>query len=112
MSDHKCLPCEDPNLRPLRLDIIEQHLNDTPNWILSEEGKSISRKYAFADFAEAMKFVNQAAEIAEDEGHHPDIFVHYNEVVFTLFTHAIGGLSENDFIVAKRINGIETGVIK
>jgi len=58
------------------------------------------------DFVEAMKFVNKAAEIAEGEGHHPDMYIFYNKVRFDLSTHAVGGLSENDFILAAKIDAI------
>ena len=67
------------------------------------EGKKIFRRFSFKNFKEAMAFVNKVADIAESEGHHPDIFVSYNKVKITLFTHAIGGLSENDFILAAKI---------
>ena len=66
----------------------------------------ISAKYKFADFIEAMKFVNKVAELAEKEGHHPDITIHYNKVEITLWSHFINGLSINDFIVAAKIDNI------
>lgn len=65
--------------------------------------KSISREFKFKDFKESMSFVNKIAEIAEEQGHHPDIEISYNKVVITLTTHAIGGLSTNDFIVASKV---------
>jgi 4a-hydroxytetrahydrobiopterin dehydratase len=69
-------------------------------------GKSIRRRLRFKDFVEAMAFINEVAELAEEEGHHPDIFVSYNRVRIDLTTHAIGGLSENDFILAAKIEGL------
>lgn len=67
-------------------------------------GKKITKKFKFKNFKEAMAFINKVAELAESEGHHPDIFIFYNRVKFELSTHAIGGLSENDFILAAKIN--------
>lgn len=67
---------------------------------------TIEKRFKFKDFAEAMKFVNKAAEIAEEEGHHPDIKISWNRVTLQLTTHAIKGLSENDFIMAAKIDKI------
>ena len=64
------------------------------------------REFEFADFKEALAFVNAVGEIAEDEGHHPDIHVHWNKVTLVLWTHAIGGLSDNDFIVAAKVDRV------
>lgn len=67
-------------------------------------GKKIRKEFAFKNFLKAMAFVDQVADVAESEGHHPDIHIFYNTVVIELWTHAIGGLSENDFIVAAKID--------
>ena len=67
---------------------------------------SIKRKFKFKDFKEAMKFVNDVADIANHEGHHPDIYIFYNIVDIELYTHAVKGLSENDFIMAAKIDKI------
>lgn len=75
-----------------------------PGWDVTEDGKKIRREFLFKNFKEAMVFVNKVADIAESEGHHPDLHVFYNRVVVELWTHAIGGLSENDFIVAAKVN--------
>lgn len=67
--------------------------------------KQIVKEYAFEDFKEALAFVNKVGALAEFEGHHPDIHLHgWNKVTITLTTHAIGGLSENDFIMASKID--------
>ena len=68
---------------------------------------TIEKKFKFKDFAEAIKFVNKVAAVAEEEGHHPDIKINYNKVLLVLSTHAIGGLSENDFILAAKINELK-----
>ncbi len=70
------------------------------------ESNKIVREFKFGDFVQAMKFVNQIAEIAESEGHHPDIAIHYNKVEVTLWTHFVKGLSENDFIMASKIDNL------
>lgn len=69
-------------------------------------GKKIRKEFAFSDFKSALAFVNKVGDIAESEGHHPDIQLGWGRVVVELWTHAIGGLSENDFIVAAKIDAI------
>jgi len=64
----------------------------------------IRKVYRFKDFNESMKFVNKVADLAEEEGHHPEILISWNKVTLTLMTHAIGGFSENDFILAAKID--------
>ena len=72
-----------------------------------QEDESLVRDYEFKDFAEAMAFVNQVAEIAEERNHHPDILVHgWNKVRLTLTTHDTGGLTDNDHKLAERIDGL------
>jgi len=68
------------------------------------DGKKLSREFEFKDFKEAMVFVNKVAEVAEAEGHHPDIYIFYSKVRLELWTHSAGGLSENDFTLAEKIN--------
>ena len=75
---------------------------EVPAWALSE--KAIEREFRFKDFREAMAFVDRVADIAEEEGHHPDIWISWNRVKLTLTTHKIGGLSEKDFLVAARVD--------
>ena len=83
-------------------DQIEKNLEEVPNWKLSE--KMIGCEFEFKDFKEAMTFVNNVANLAEAEGHHPDITIHWNKVKLDLWTHSVDGLTENDFIVASKIN--------
>ena len=75
-----------------------------PAW--STAGERLRRKFVFRDFVEAMHFVNRMAEVAEREDHHPDFCVHYREVEVTIWTHAAGGLTENDFILAAKIDAL------
>ncbi len=100
----KCIPCEDKNLKPLNRADAQDFLDETPGWTLSEDIKKISKEFKFRDFIGAINFVERVADVAEMEGHHPDIHVHYNKVILELWTHSIGGLSENDFIVASKID--------
>ena len=101
-----CIPCEG-GVPPLSKKMAQELLPIVPGWVLQEtKPLKLSRVFQFKDFVQAMKFVNGVAKIAEAEQHHPDIVIHWNRVTLTLFTHAISGLSENDFIMAKKINEI------
>lgn len=104
LTAKKCMPCE-YGAHPLdNADEDRFHL-ETPVWGLNRDGiHKLSRNFKFRDFAAAMVFVNDIARLAEDEGHHPDIAISWNNVTLTLWTHAIGGLSENDFIMAAKID--------
>ena len=85
----------------------QKYLPDVPGWILSEDGKKISKEFKFKDFIGAINFIERVADVAETEQHHPDIHIHYNKVLLELWTHAIGGLSLNDFIVAAKVDAIK-----
>ncbi|MDE1856512.1 MAG: 4a-hydroxytetrahydrobiopterin dehydratase [Candidatus Micrarchaeota archaeon] len=99
----RCVPCEG-GMPPMKLADAKRYLKQTGGWKL-QGSKIIRRDLKFKDFSEAMKFVGKVAGLAEKEGHHPDIYVHsWNQVRLTLSTHAIKGLSENDFILAAKIN--------
>jgi 4a-hydroxytetrahydrobiopterin dehydratase len=102
LKQQHCVPCE-AGTPPLDLATVTSQALEVPDWKIIEI-KKLSREFKFKDFKEAMAFVNRVADIAEAEGHHPDIYVFYNLVRLELSTHAIGGLSENDFIVASRID--------
>jgi 4a-hydroxytetrahydrobiopterin dehydratase len=85
-------------------DRVDASLKDLDGWDAREERTRIHKHYRFRDFVQAMRFVNAMAEVAEAEGHHPDFSVHHSAVDVSLWTHAIGGLSENDFIVAAKLD--------
>lgn len=99
----KCVPCEG-GMEPLNQGDAFQLMEQLEGWNIAEDFKIIFKEYKFKDFIGATNFVNKIAEIAEEEGHHPDIHIYYNKVVLELTTHAIGGLSENDFILAAKID--------
>lgn len=106
LTRKKCVPCEDKNTPPLTEGQARGYLGDVPGWQLSVGAKKITRTWLFDDFVSTMRFVNRVAELAESEGHHPDISVFYNRLLLGLWTHSIGGLSENDFILAAKINAL------
>jgi 4a-hydroxytetrahydrobiopterin dehydratase len=91
---------------PLSRTAAERILVELSGWMLAKNGKSIEKDIVFKDFAKAMDFVNIVADIAELEGHHPDMGINYNKVHLVLTTHAIGGLSQNDFVLAAKIDSI------
>jgi 4a-hydroxytetrahydrobiopterin dehydratase len=104
LRDKKCKPCEG-GVPPVSNDEAEKLLKKLPGWRLSDDGKSIRREWVAKNFVAAMDFLNDVAELAEDEGHHPDFhLVGYRNVAIELWTHAIDGLSENDFITAAKID--------
>jgi 4a-hydroxytetrahydrobiopterin dehydratase len=103
LRDKKCVPCA-KGAPPLSEERSRELSREVPDWTL-EQGR-LRRKLKFADFVSAMNFLNRVAEVAEREAHHPDFCVHYDEVELTLWTHAVGGLSENDFIVASTIDAL------
>jgi 4a-hydroxytetrahydrobiopterin dehydratase len=100
----KCVPCEGRGVKPLSRADAQDYTDEVFGWVLGDDAKKISKEFKFADFIGAVNFVNRVADLAEEEGHHPDIQIHYNKVKLELWTHAIGGLSENDFILAAKIN--------
>jgi 4a-hydroxytetrahydrobiopterin dehydratase len=100
-----CVPCEGGE-KPLDEGKIREYQQVVPGWKADPRPRLV-RQFRFKDFKEAMEFVNRMAAIAEAEGHHPDFFVHWNEVKVELWTHATGGLHLNDFILAAKIDGVE-----
>jgi 4a-hydroxytetrahydrobiopterin dehydratase len=98
----RCVPCEGGVPR-LTGNEIAPLARQVPGWKV-EDDRKLQRRFEFEDFVAAMKFVNILATLAESEQHHPDFAVHYSLVDVTIWTHAIGGLSENDFILAAKID--------
>jgi len=106
LASKKCIPCEDKDMKPFDAKEIEKLLGEIIKWEVSRDNKKISKEFVFKDFVGALHFVNQVGNIAEAEGHHPDINIVYNKVTLDLSTHSIGGLTENDFIVAAKIDAL------
>ena len=104
LTQKKCQPCEGIG-QALSKDRAAEYLEKTPNWVIDTNGKLISRDLVMKNFMAALRLINKVAEIAEAENHHPDIHLTgYRKLRIELTTHALGGLSENDFIVAAKIN--------
>ena len=114
-----CLPCAG-GLEPFSDERVGEYLAQIPEWKLSHaphpalsRGEreqmplKIARTWKFKDFKEALAFVNRVGELAETEGHHPDIAIHWNRVTLALWTHVAKGLTENDFILALKIDSLE-----
>ncbi len=103
LSKKKCKPCEG-GITPLDQNKVaeyKKHIQD--DWKVTENNK-ISKEYSFVNYKHTMDFVNKVANLAEEEGHHPVIHVYYGKVVIELWTFTINGLSENDFILASKID--------
>jgi len=106
LSEKKCVACEG-GVPPLTREQVAVFSLQIKEWNIAADMRSISRAFVFKNFKEALAFVNRIGALAEEEGHHPDInLFDYKKVIITLSTHAIGGLSENDFIVAAKIDNI------
>ena len=103
LSARACFACEGGTPPMPHGEIGKYHKEVNPEWEVIKD-HSIKRKFKFEDFQQAMVFVNKVAEIANKEGHHPDIYIFYNIVDLELYTHAVKGLSENDFIMAAKID--------
>ncbi len=100
----KCLPCEG-GVDPCPLDLAKKQLESLPGWELTPDGQRIRKRWRVKNFMAGMDFFNRSAEVAEADGHHPDLHIEgYRNVSVELWTHAIGGLSENDFILAAKID--------
>ena len=106
LKNKKCVPCEG-GIPPLNNDQINAFMSMIGKEWFVVENKKIVKEFHFVNFRHTMNFVNNVAEIAEKEGHHPDIFISYARCRLELWTHAIKGLSENDFILAAKIDDIQ-----
>lgn len=102
----KCVPCEG-GIPPLNEAKEKEYMKQVKGWSLIREGiHRIKKEFEFDNFLKAIEFVNKVADIAENEGHHPDMYIYYDKVVLELHTHAIKGLHTNDFILAAKIDAI------
>jgi 4a-hydroxytetrahydrobiopterin dehydratase len=103
LTKKKCKPCEG-GIPPMNNAEIEEYLKQIHNDWKIENGVKLIREYLFVNFRQTMDFVNRVAILAEEEGHHPVLHVYYSKLEIELWTHAINGLSENDFILAAKID--------
>lgn len=106
LAQKTCVPCEG-GVPPVPRDAAVRHLESLPGWKLVESGKEIEKKWTVKNFVAALEFANRIGEMAEAEQHHPDLHLTgYRHLRVVLSTHAIGGLSMNDFIMAAKIEQI------
>lgn len=103
LTQKKCVPCEG-GIPKLGLEDAQGFLSQVSGWEL--RGEKIFKTFKFKTFPNSIQFVNRMADVAEQEGHHPNFCVNFRQVEVTLWTHAIEGLSENDFILAAKIDQV------
>ena len=106
----KCKPCEG-GVEPYSPEEAKEQLKQLNGWRLTHDGQRIRKDWKVKNFMAGIKFFNACADLAEDDGHHPDLHIEgYRNVSVELWTHAIGGLSENDFILAAKIDELRIDV--
>ena len=106
LKDKKCVPCEG-GVTPFDISEIHKYQKKVDGWEILKDNKQIfflNKRFNFNNFIESQKFINKVGEISEDEGHHPDISFGWGYAEIKITTHAIEGLSENDFILAAKID--------
>ena len=106
LTEMKCVPCQG-GMPPMSEIQAKVFLAQTPAWSLEENATRITRKFEFADFVGAQVFVNKVGDLAEVEGHHPDISFGWGYAHIKIYTHKIMGLHENDFILAAKIDELD-----
>lgn len=108
----RCVPCEG-GIPPLSASEIQTLALSVPAWSVTGDGKRIRREWKVKNFAVALAFFNRVGQIAEEEGHHPDLhLVGYRNVAIEIWTHAVNGLTENDFILAAKIDTLDVELQK
>lgn len=106
LRNKKCAPCEG-GVAPLVRSEAEKLAALLPGWQVTDDGRRIAKRWTAKDFLAAIRFFDRVAELAESEDHHPDLHLEgYRQVRVEIGTHAIGGLSENDFILAAKIDAL------
>jgi 4a-hydroxytetrahydrobiopterin dehydratase len=108
LLNKKCVPCEGGAI-PFDISEIHKYQKKVDGWDISKEENKVfflKKKFTFSNFLKSQKFINNVAEISEEEGHHPDISFGWGYAEIKITTHAIKGLSENDFILAAKIDQI------
>lgn len=101
LAQKSCVPCKG-GVPPLAGDELKELAQQLPEWDVVD-GHHLRREIRFPDFAQALAFVNRVGEVAEAEGHHPDISFTWGRVIIEIFTHAIDGLTESDFVLAAKL---------
>ena len=103
LNEMKCSACSG-NTPELNINQINNHLKKLNNWTINDDHKMIFKKISFKNFKQALEFANIVGKLAESEGHHPDISIGWGYCLILVHTHAIKGLSINDFILASKID--------
>jgi len=106
LASKTCVPCRG-GTPPLAGKELEALAKQVPEWKVVDE-HHITRSFTFPDFRKALAFVNQVGELAEQQGHHPDIFLAWGRAEITSWTHSVKGLTESDFILAAKIDKFQT----
>lgn len=105
LTQKTCVPCQG-GIPKLTRSEAEAYMAQVPGWELSENADRIEGRFEFSDFASSIAFVQKVGDVAEAEGHHPDISFGWGYADIVFFTHKIDGLHENDFIMAAKVNGL------
>ena len=105
LAQKTCVPCRG-GTPPLTAEEIKPLADQVPGWEVVEN-HHLEKSYRFEDFKSALEFVNRVGELAEEQDHHPDLYLAWGKVDITTWTHKIDGLSESDFILAAKINGVK-----
>jgi 4a-hydroxytetrahydrobiopterin dehydratase len=107
LAEKTCVPCRG-GVPALKGAALHEFSHQLPNWKVIDE-HHITRTFTFPDFKQALDFVNRVGAVAEEQGHHPDIFLAWGKVEITLWTHKVDGLTESDFIMAAKIDSLDSG---
>lgn len=110
LTTKKCVPCDSKSIRPMSEQSAHELLPKVEGWnLLSEDGSmKLQRSWKVKSFTKGLEFIQLVADVAEAEGHHPDLhLVGWNNVKIDIWTHSVGGLTENDFILAAKINSLK-----
>jgi 4a-hydroxytetrahydrobiopterin dehydratase len=109
LASKTCVPCRGgvPPLKGMELATIHKQIPEWAHWKVVNE-HHVTRTYTFPDFKQALDFVNRVGAVAEEQGHHPDIFLTWGRVDITIWTHKIDGLTESDFIMAAKIDKLQS----
>lgn len=108
LTDKRCTPCQG-GIPPLSREDAEARMPEIPGWSLSDDARVLTRRFKTPNFAEAQAVANKAGDVAEDQDHHPEIRFGYGYCEVEIYTHAINGLHENDFIYAAHVNAAVDG---
>ena len=106
LAQKSCVPCKG-DVPPLEGEALESLSKQLPEWDVVR-GHHLRREYTFSNFAKALEFVNRVGEVAEAEGHHPNISFTWGKVDIEIFTHSIDGLTESDFVLAAKIERLKS----